>query len=101
YRGGSGFDSLQLINGRAIEVFHLNDYPASIPSEEIMDKDRIYPGDGDAPIKKVIQSLQAMGGPKVLSLELFNRSYWEQDAMKVAKTGLKKMKEVVKEALKE
>jgi hypothetical protein len=41
-----------------------------------------------------------MGGPKVLSLELFNRSYWEEDALKVAKMGLKKMKEVVKVAMK-
>lgn len=100
YRGGSGFDGLQLINGRAIEVFHMNDYSASIASADIQDKDRIYPGEGDAPTEKVIQTLQEMGGPKVLSLELFNRSYWEQDALKVAKTGLKRMKDVVKEALK-
>ena len=44
--------------------------------------------------------LKEMGGPKVLSLELFNQSYWEQDALKVAKSGLKKMKTAVKEALK-
>lgn len=100
YRGGSGFDSLQLINGRAIEVFHMNDYPATIPSADIEDKDRVYPGDGDAPTAQVIQTLQAIGGPKVLSLELFNRSYWEKDALKVAKTGLKKMKAVVKAATK-
>ncbi len=41
-----------------------------------------------------------IGGPKILSLELFNRSYWEQDTLKVAKTGLKKMKAVVKAAMK-
>lgn len=98
YRGGSGFDSLQLINGRAIEVFHMNDYPATIAAPDIQDKDRIYPGEGNAPIKKVLQTLKEMGGPKVLSLELFNRSYWEQDALKVAKAGLKSMKDAVKEA---
>jgi sugar phosphate isomerase/epimerase len=100
YRGGSGFDSLQLISGKAVEIFHMNDYPASIPPEKIEDKDRVYPGDGDAPTTQVLQTLMEMGGPKVLSLELFNRSYWEKDALKVARTGLKKMKEVVKIAMK-
>lgn len=100
YRGGSGFDSLQLVSGVAIEIFHMNDYPASIASADIQDKDRVYPGDGNAPTKKVIQTLEAIGGPKVLSLELFNRSYWEENPLKVAKTGLKKMKDIVKEATK-
>jgi hypothetical protein len=36
-----------------------------------------------------------MGGTKTLSLELFNKTYWEQDAMLVAKTGLQKMKTLV------
>jgi hypothetical protein len=35
-----------------------------------------------------------MKGPKILSLELFNREYWEQDPLQVAKTGLEKMKKV-------
>ncbi len=33
-----------------------------------------------------------MGGVKVLSLELFNQSYWDMDALAVAKTGLEKMR---------
>lgn len=100
YRGGSGFESLQLVSGKAIEIFHMNDYSASIAPADIEDKDRVYPGEGDAPTTKVIQTLQEMGGPKVLSLELFNRSYWEQNPAKVAKTGLKRMKDVVKAAMK-
>ena len=39
-----------------------------------------------------------MGGQKVLSLELFNENYWIEDALEVAKTGLQKMKKLVKEA---
>jgi 2-keto-myo-inositol isomerase len=27
FRGGSGFDGLQLVNGKVIEVIHINDYP--------------------------------------------------------------------------
>jgi hypothetical protein len=31
----------------------------------------------------------------ILSLEVFNKAYWKQDALVVAKTGLAKMKQVV------
>jgi hypothetical protein len=34
-----------------------------------------------------------------LSLEVFNREYWKQDALAVAKTGLAKMKAAVDRAL--
>jgi len=95
YRGGSGFDGLKLINGNAIEVFHLNDYGTQIPREELEDKHRVYPGDGVAPIAEVIETLSSMGGTKVLSLELFNPSLWEMDANMVASTGLAKMKAFV------
>ena len=97
FRGGSGFDGLQLVNGKVIEIIHINDYPASKPVNEQTDSDRVYPGDGAAPVKQVLRDLKAMGGTKVLSLELFNKNYWAQDAMLVASTGLQKMKSLVKE----
>jgi len=96
FRGGSGYDGLKLLNGQAIEIFHMNDYVDSIPREQQEDKDRVYPGDGAAPMKQILTDLRNMGGEKVLSLELFNRTYWEQDPMEVAKTGLAKMKAAVK-----
>jgi 2-keto-myo-inositol isomerase len=95
FRGGSGFDGLKLVNGNAIEIIHINDYPGNKPVHEQNDSDRVYPGDGVAPLKQVLSDLKAMGGTKVLSLELFNKSYWSQDALQVAKTGLQKMKSLV------
>jgi sugar phosphate isomerase/epimerase len=97
FRGNSGFDSLKMIDGSMIEVFHMNDYPGSIPREQQADKDRIYPGDGVAPLKQILTDLKNMKGPKILSLELFNREYWAQDPLQVAKTGLEKMRKVVSE----
>jgi sugar phosphate isomerase/epimerase len=97
FRGGSGFDGLKLVNGKVIDVIHFNDYPTSVPMNEQTDSDRVYPGDGAAPLKQVLQDLKAMGGTKVLSLELFNKNYWAQDALLVAKTGLEKMKKLVQE----
>jgi 2-keto-myo-inositol isomerase len=92
FRGNSGFESLKMIDGNVVEVFHMNDYPGDIPREQMEDKDRIYPGDGVAPLKQIVDDLKAMGGTKILSLELFNREYWKQDPLEVAKKGLAKMK---------
>ena len=92
FRGGSGFDSLKMLNGSVIEIFHMNDYVGTIPRLEQTDADRVYPGDGVGPVKQVLRDLKKMGGVKVLSLELFNRKYWEEDPLLVAKTGLDKMR---------
>ena len=99
FRGGSGYDSLKLISGNAIELFHFNDFVASIPREKQVDADRVYPGDGAAPFNQIIKDLYNAGGKKSFSLELFNKEYWKQDPLSVAKTGLEKMKKVVNEAL--
>jgi len=77
----------------------LNDYPADPPRETIGDRDRVYPGDGIAPLTQIIRDLYANGGRAFLSLELFNPNYWKQDPLEVAKTGLAKMKGAVGKAL--
>jgi sugar phosphate isomerase/epimerase len=97
FRGGSPYESLKLMSGSSIEMFHFNDFIASIPREKQKDSDRVYPGDGAAPFNQIIKYLKNSGGKKVLSLELFNPEYWKKDAFEVAKTGLMKMKEVVVE----
>ena len=97
FRGGSGFDCLHLVNGKVIDIIHMNDYPSGKPVNEQTDADRVYPGDGVAPLKQILHTLRSMGGTKTLSLELFNKSYWSQDALLVARTGLQKMKTLVNE----
>lgn len=99
YKGGSGFAGLHLLGGAGMHVFHINDYPAAPPRETITDADRVYPGDGIAPLDQLLRDLRAAGFRGTLSLELFNRGYWEQDASEVAKTGLEKTKAAVEKAL--
>jgi sugar phosphate isomerase/epimerase len=95
YKGGSDFHGLRLLGPEAVQVLHLNDYPNDPPREKIDDSYRVYPGDGVAPLTDLLQTLRATGGQKVLSLELFNRKLWTEDALEVAKTGLAKMKALV------
>ncbi len=97
FKGNSGFDSLKMLDGHVIEIFHMNDFVSSISREKQNDSDRVYPGDGAAPMKQILTDLKNMGGTKILSLELFNETYWKQDPLLVAKTGLMKMKDLVRE----
>jgi len=94
YKGGSDFGGLRLLCGAAMHVFHINDYPADPPRAEVTDAHRVYPGDGVAPLREMLRSLRATGFRGALSLELFNREYWKQDALTVARTGLEKIKAV-------
>ncbi len=75
-----------------MHVFHMNDYPAKPPRDVIGDKDRVYPGDGVAPIVDVLQTLRDIGFNGYLSIELFNPTYWSQDPHEVARTALTKLK---------
>ncbi len=95
YKGESSIDCLHLVGENSIDVFHVNDYVTTINPTSITDGDRIYAGDGEAPIKEIIKRLKPSDKPVILSLELFNKELWAQDPLKVAKTGLEKMKGII------
>ena len=100
YKGGSGFACLRVLSGGALGIFHMNDYPAQPPRETVTDADRVYPGDGIAPLDTVLRNLRDIGFRGPLSLELFNRRYWQQhDPLTVARTGLEKLRAAVRHAL--
>lgn len=95
HKGGSAFSGLKLMGKAAMHCFHINDYPAEPPRETIKDEHRVYPTDGVAPLKEILGHMIANDCRTWLSLELFNRSYWQQPAEEVARTGLAKMKAAV------
>jgi sugar phosphate isomerase/epimerase len=99
YKGGSGFAGLPQLSAQAIQVIHMNDYPADPPRDRIADRDRVYPGDGVAPLKQILRDLHRVNPELVLSLELFNANYWKTDPLDTAKAGLTKMKQAVRSAL--
>jgi 2-keto-myo-inositol isomerase len=98
HKGGSGFAGVRLLSASALQIFHLNDYPANPDRATITDADRVYPGDGIAPLRGMLGDLRGIGFRGYLSLELFNPNYWKQDPLEVARTGLDKMKAVVKDS---
>jgi len=99
YKGGSDFTGLKAISAGTLPVMHMNDYPADPPREKIADRDRVMPGDGIAPLARILQYLRDNQSRAVLSLELFSQVYWEKDPLEVAKTGLAMMKAIVEKSL--
>jgi 2-keto-myo-inositol isomerase len=98
YRGNTSLETLSLMDPNAVEMFHMNDYPTGFPYQTITDADRVYPGDGIAPIKQTLRILlKNRKTPLVLSTELFNKAYYRLDALTVAKTSLNKMKTIVED----
>lgn len=95
YRGGTPASLLRLVGRQAIHCFHMNDYPAQPARDTITDADRIWPGDGIAPLGELLHNLADNQCQVFLSLELFNRDYWQLPAAEAARIGLEKMKAVV------
>jgi len=99
YRGGSGFAGLKFVGPEGMHVFHVNDYPAQPPREEMTDAHRVFPGDGVAPLRQIFRTLRTAGFHGWVSLELFNRDYYNRPALEVARTGLAKTRAAVRQAL--
>lgn len=95
HKGGSGIQGMRLLSAGALQIVHMNDYPAQPARETITDAHRVYPGDGVAPLRELLRELRRLGFRGALSLELFNRTYWGQDAFTVIRTGLEKMRAAV------
>jgi sugar phosphate isomerase/epimerase len=99
YKGGSPYEGLNLVGPKTLGVLHMNDFPADPPLSEIKDSDRVFPGDGVAPLDRILRTLHDSGYRGMLSLELFNEEYYAMPAREVAKTGLAKMQACVERAL--
>jgi 2-keto-myo-inositol isomerase len=99
YKSGTSFASLAQINGSSLHIIHVNDYPAADDPSKLTDANRVYPGDGVAPLGQIFRTLRDNGFRGVLSLELFNKDYWKLSADENAKTGIEKIRAAVKKAL--
>lgn len=99
HRGGSPFEGLKQLNGAKMANFHINDYPADPPRDQLKDADRVFPGDGVCPLDDVLQTFYRTGFRGVLSLEIFNPTYWEKhDALTTARMGFEKTSAIVEKA---
>jgi sugar phosphate isomerase/epimerase len=92
FKSSGHFDGLRLLGPNSLGLVHVNDYPGKPEPARLNDSHRVFPGDGVAPLRQIFKTLKEVGYQGTLSLELFNETYWKQDPLSVARTGLKKMK---------
>jgi 2-keto-myo-inositol isomerase len=98
YRGGSGFGGIRRLRNVKVSICHFNDAPAVPPQFEQSDADRVYPGDGILPLDQMLRDLASTGYEGYLSIELFNRAYWEEDLKEVAKKAREKTTAILSKA---
>ncbi len=99
YKSGTPFTALKQINGASLHVMHLNDYPQAADPSTLNDGNRIYPGDGAAPLAQILRDLRDNGFRGYLSLELFNKEYWAKSADDNLKTAMEKIRATVRAAM--
>ena len=84
YRSGESFKDLPTELDRKLLAFHVNDAPG-IKIENLVDTDRIFPPDGVIGVGKYIEELRTRNYTGPVSMELFNKEYWEKDVDFVVK----------------
>jgi sugar phosphate isomerase/epimerase len=99
YKSGTPFAALKQVNGGSLHVMHLNDYPQVADPSTLNDGNRIYPGDGAAPLRQIFRDLRDSGFRGFLSLELFNRDYWARSADENLSTAMEKIRASVRSAM--
>ena len=100
YRGGNPFESLNMINVERLPVFHINDYPADPPREQLNDRHRVYPGDGVCPFATVLPQMYKNGFRGALSVELFNDGYCRDNTVEqMLATTLEKTRKVISQSI--
>jgi len=88
WAGMSKFEDLDLINNGEIHHVHFADTPA-LPYLEVAErKDRAYPGEGVAPLQRIIEKISGKGYGGALSLELFDPEVQNTDPEVVARKGI-------------
>ena len=101
FKGSGGFSAFSYLNGDNLGLLHLNDVPSgpAAPAREAMtDKDRVYPGDGCAPLAGILGNLRRSGFAGPVSVELFNENYWSRPLREVARTAYSKATGVLSES---
>ena len=98
YISDGGFEGLKMLKGDAIAIFQFNDAPNTPAFKDLRDEHRVYPGDGILPLASIFKDLKATGYKGFISLEMYNPTYYKEDLLQVAKTGLRKTLEVLKKA---
>jgi 2-keto-myo-inositol isomerase len=98
WAGPSKFEDLDLISPGEIFHVHFADTPL-VPTLEIaQQKDRAFPGEGIAPLQKILNKLVSLGYDRALSLELFDPAVQNTDPAIVAAKAMATISPYIEQA---
>lgn len=97
WSGPSKFEDLDLIRPGEIVHAHLNDVQ-DLPRELLGSHTRVIPGDGVAPLAKILRKLVDRGYAGPISVELFLEKYQSADPFELATEVRRKSEAVFREA---
>jgi 2-keto-myo-inositol isomerase len=84
WAGISKFEDLELLRDGELYHLHFEDVPADPPREILGQPNRVFPGEGIAPLRRIIELLKRKKYAGAASLELFNPAIQSMDPYQVA-----------------
>ncbi|HLA41166.1 MAG TPA: sugar phosphate isomerase/epimerase family protein [Candidatus Glassbacteria bacterium] len=84
WSGMSKFEDLELLRDGELHHLHFEDIPGDQPLETFGQQSRVFPGEGIAPLRRIVELLQQKGYRGPASLELFNPVVQATDPYAVA-----------------
>ena len=82
--GVSKFEDLELLRDGELHHLHFEDVPADPPREFQRQPDRLFPGEGIAPLRRIIEVLKRKKYARAASLEMFHPTIQAMDPYQVA-----------------
>lgn len=82
--GISKFEDLELLRDGELYHLHFEDVPATPPREIQGQAHRVFPGDGIAPLRRIVEVLKRKQYAGPASLELFNPAIQQTDPYEIA-----------------
>lgn len=82
--GVSKFEDLHLLREGELHHLHFEDTPAEPPRELLQQRHRVYPGQGIAPLKRIVEALKRKKYAGPASVELFDPAIQSADPYQVA-----------------
>ena len=82
--GASKFEDLELLRDGELHHLHFEDVPANPPREILGQPHRVYPGEGTAPLRRIVEVLKRKGYAGPASLEMFSPAIQSMDPYQVA-----------------
>jgi 2-keto-myo-inositol isomerase len=84
WAGITKFEDLELLRDGEVHHLHFEDVPDDPPREILGQPDRVFPGEGIAPLRRIVAMLKQKKYAGPASLELFNPAIQSMDPYQVA-----------------